>query len=264
MITCETAKEYISQKIDDELELVQDVLLDEHLTSCTHCRDYAEEMLKLDQMLSRLPEVRMEESIVDLLIAEGKIPGSTDTTITDQESMEKKAKRTWYKKVDIKPWHKALLVASLMISLIPTYYLINQQNMMTESVNDEMMQMAKEAPVLENPEQSENQESMGITGITVENLENGTADTVKERTDYTVTSTKVPAYQVSEIDHQLVVYAEDKEIYRTPAWASDLKMVWQYSETNSNHIIYSLYNQADQLMAKYQIDLEQKNEEKIE
>ncbi len=287
MITCETAKEYISLKLDNELDKDSIMVLDEHLLACHQCQQYEEDLQKLDQILSYLPEVKMEGSIVDLLITEGKLPSIEQPTI-EQSTTEYKSptlkesnntnainfenhtgkfesKNSWSKSIGLKPWHKTLLVASLMLALIPIYYLANTQYMSSESSQEKSMQMAiTEAPIAESKDQQlDAGENMGITGFAVEDSAQNNEASMKEMSDSNASLTSAPVYQVAEEEHQLVVIEQEREIYRTAPWDAGLRMEWQFSENNSNIIIYSLYDQKNQLVAKYQIDLVKKTEEKI-
>ncbi|GBF10114.1 zf-HC2 domain-containing protein [Tepidibacillus sp. HK-1] len=80
-----------------------------------------------------------------------------------------------------------------------------------------------------------------------------------------ITGTEIPPfpYQIKEEDRQLVIYDQNHiEIYRTHQWEEGFSVHWIVE--NENLINYQLFDQQGQLIAKYQINIIEKKEEKID
>jgi len=69
-------------------------------------------------------------------------------------------------------------------------------------------------------------------------------------------------YKIKEQDNRLIIYQEDKEIFKTAKWNENLEVKWEM--VNEGEVTYSLYNSAGKLMEKYQININEKSEKKLD
>ena len=265
MKNCDSYKELISQQLDGEINEDQAIELAEHLASCPECRQFKQSMVALHEDLLKLPEIELTESIVDQLLADKRI------VISEKKSIFRK--KNW------KPYYGFAAAALILIMLIPLLPLMNQQKadfsadsaenfaMVTEEAEDSNQRLfTASAPELDTDIPSGGTENLEKSTQIVGTVDYGLPVDVTIAED---SSEKLPAAQqaaiytinTNEEGNQLIIYKENVEDFRTAKWTKELSL--HIESIDGQYVTYALYNADNTLNAKYQINLLEKQEIKI-
>lgn len=249
MIECKHYRELINKALDCELNDFEQVQLDEHLNSCDSCKKYYDDIFNVQNKLNILPNIRLEESIVDQLLEFDFFP-------TEEDRVKKNFFKDW------RAWY-GVAAAVIVILVLPLTIIGNQ--LFNENLgSDDGASMLKGESILyetRDVEKSDNcipecelSEEYGIVGVQL-------TDEPNTNNEYVATDFAFK-YEFKVIDNKLNIYLNEEKIYETKQWSDNLYVDWyQFSE---EEIIYSLYNQDDYLVNSYKINLINKIEEIIE
>lgn len=263
MISCQEAKEFISLKLDSEITEYEDQLLKEHLSQCSSCQAYSDKMNELHQRLFTLPDLNTGGSIVDELIHSGQI----------------KVKNKPLRTRRFKPWY-GVVAAALIIGMILPFGLLNQSKDdaigQTASSPNDARSLAKiettkgdEVTIAKSKDGEIDAGRYGIAADTIEKTPLGNNNNQSENADKSLLkdSNQVEltmdsshsivldgaSYTVQELDRQLVIFKDGKEVYRSNQWKKSEYVKWE--KTNETTITYYLYGSDEKLMSKNEIDL---------
>ncbi|OEF96907.1 hypothetical protein BHF71_04045 [Vulcanibacillus modesticaldus] len=236
MINCQEAKMLISQNLDGELNELEQKQLKEHLFSCLDCQEYQQKIKKLDDHLSSLPDLKLQESIVDQLF--------NDDTIMIKD---KNKKTKWINK-----WSKitgVVAAAVLIFFMLPFSPFLEDNDFKLKNNNYESALDSSEMYARTSPEK--------ITNFSEQNNVIG-----EDETAVSITSDVVIPYRVVNENNQLVIYKGGKIIFNSKKWESDLSLKWRFE--GDNQLVYSVYSKDNKLITEYLIDLVNLTEEKLE
>jgi len=243
LINCQQAREYMSLQLDEVLEKSLTDQLEEHLHQCDSCTNYMSRLESLHLQLSNMPDVSLEESIVDRLIATEKFSKKeADKSINKLSSFPFKKK--------LLPWYGVAVAAIIAISFIPSVLLPNSGN---EIADQELaVRNPDEIPLVEpriekTPKinQNDNSEQIGPQMSIM----------AEENSSFSA----VPPIQIEVQENQLIISKDQQEIYRTNKWSDDLTIQWEI--VNDDTVNYFLYNNIGEQVKAYQINLITKQEE---
>ncbi len=239
MINCEKVKELISQQIDGELSELDEKRLAEHLSVCSSCSAYQKDLNYIHEKLLQLPTVSIEKSIVDQLLEENLL------------------------EVDTKPKKKSFLRNKSMMGLVAAALLIVVWIPLSPmlSQDHEKFEVTEELPKMYGVDNKADFDSMEIQFT--QDMGNGMGVTATESAPKAINDgAEAEVYQVKEEHHQLVIYKNGVEAFRTEQWDEDVSVEW--SKEGEQQIVYMLYTKEGKIIATYRIDLLEKREEKIE
>lgn len=244
MSNCQNTRELISQKLDGELNDIEQKQLNEHLASCSNCQKYYNNMIVIHEKLLNMPNITFGESIVDQLI--------DNNAFTFNGDLNQYKKRKW------KPWAGAI-AAALLIGIFLPYSLIYNQ------INDGQINMAEQSAEItafdNNMNMSENLTKRSNNIEMDSATESGLGENDQFGLTLTATTKELMPFKIEEKENRLFIYKDDVELFRSNIWEDGLSVRWE--TINKNEIIYSLYSKDNNIVAKYHINLLEKNEEKI-
>lgn len=274
MINCQLAKELINQDLDDELNKDLNNQLEEHLAECESCYLYRQDLLKLHNSLLKLPEINLSESIVDSLVENNKL----------DHARTKTTRR--FRKLNV--WHGLIAAVIIAVVYIPVTGLINNDKDYSFESNevpyltmeDEQIEIygdsSTDAAVVRSSSEDNasalqvqsTQESSEKVQVPVANDQEQDTNiqeqdiNVQEQDMYALTADTSINYRVEVVNNQLVIYdSYNNQIFMSAKWDDKFTVKWEIDK--NDFIIYQLFDDNGQVVAKYRINLVEKKEEII-
>lgn len=255
MINCQNTQELLSQRLDGEINEKENAQLAEHLATCSICQEYEAGLINLHTSLINIPQISLNESILDNLI--------TNKTINFEDKDNSKTPR----KSVFKPWYGLIAAAILIGIYIPVSGLVEPNNS-----NDVALRADSEATKIAAAEENPSVEFDVVNEEGSMGALNSDTETADAEGDKSIAIASEPndstqffivEDNVKIENRQLIIFDNNNmEIYRTNQWDENLIVRWYILD--DNHIIYTLFDNQNKKVGEYKINISEKIEEKVE